>query len=77
MSINDKHPKEWSDIDNDFVKQKLSENIKLIVNLDKVRSYHTKDELTDPQEIIVLSSSELLSNEAKIRVASYYRHNLH
>ncbi len=70
MSINDKHPKEWSDIDNDFVKQKLSENIKLIVNLDKVRSYHTKDELTDPQEIIVLSSSELLSNEAKIRVAS-------
>jgi hypothetical protein len=48
ISINNKHPKEWTDIDSDLVKQKLSENIKLIINLGKVRSYHLKDELTDP-----------------------------
>jgi hypothetical protein len=38
ISINNKHPKEWTDIDSDLVKQKLSENIKLIINLGKVRS---------------------------------------
>lgn len=70
MSINDKHPKEWNDINNDFAKQKLSENIKLVLNLDKVHTYHTQNKLTDPQEIAIVTSSEILSNEAKIRIAS-------
>ena len=70
ISINNKHPKEWTDIDSDLVKQKLSENIKLIINLGKVRSYHLKDELTDPQEIAIMESVNILSNDAKIRLAT-------
>jgi hypothetical protein len=64
------NPKEWTDTDSDLVKQKLSENIKLIINLDKVRSYHSKDELTDPQEIAIMENIEILSNNAKIRLAT-------
>lgn len=70
ISVNNKHPKEWTDTDSDLVKQKLSENIKLIINLDKVRSYHSKDELTDPQEIAIMENIEILSNNAKIRLAT-------
>ena len=70
MSINNKRPKEWSDNDNDFSKQKLSESIKLIINLDKIRAYHVKDEVIDIRERAIITSTEILSNEAKIRVVS-------
>lgn len=72
MSINNKNPKEWTDTDSDFAKQKLSENIKLVINLEKVRSYHLQDELVDPTEMAIVDniveSIETLSSKAKIRV---------
>ncbi len=68
MSINNQHPQEWTDNKSDFVKQKLSENIKLIINLDKIRYHHLKDELTDPQEFAFVEDAKQFSDDAIIRI---------
>lgn len=70
LSVNDKLPKNWTDSDNDFVKQKLSEHIKLIINLDKIHKHHTEDRLIDPQEIAIMANAQKLSEEGKLRLVN-------
>jgi ABC-type dipeptide/oligopeptide/nickel transport system ATPase component len=77
MSINDKHPKEWTDDNSTFAKQKISENIKLIINLNKIRSYHLQNEITDLQErAFVENAKAKFSNDAIIRIASKLLQNI-
>jgi hypothetical protein len=77
MSINDKHPKEWTDDNSTFAKQKIAENIKLIINLNKIRSYHLRNEITDTQEqAFVNNIKENFSDDAIIRIASKLLQNV-
>lgn len=68
MSMHKNHPKEWNDIDSDFVRQKLSENIKLIINLDKIHKYHTKDELSFDENSTVADIHNQYTHKAQIRI---------